>query len=237
MAKPRLYVETDLTLGKTISIDGDAHHYISRVMRMRVGALVEIFNGSSDGFDAEIVTSDKRTTQLAIISVATPFRMPPNLTLAFAPIKKARTDFIIEKATELGVRNIIPVVTQFTNSERLRVDKLTRYAIEAAEQCGGTFVPSVSEPVSFSEFLKGDNGQILFCDETANTGEGVATFATTKADHWTIIIGPEGGFSPSEREALIAAGALRISLGPRILRADTAAIAAITLWQNTHGDW
>ncbi len=237
MAKPRLYVETALELGMTIAIDADAHHYISRVMRMKAGAIVELFNGKGDGFDAEILSSNKRATQLKVVAMATPFQMPPNLTLAFAPIKKARTDFVIEKATELGVRSIQPIITQYTNSDRIRLDKLKKYAIEAAEQCGGTFVPEVCEPQSFADFLNSDNGQLLFCDETADKGEGADRFSSTKADAWTIVIGPEGGFSPSEGQELIDAVALRISLGPRILRADTAVVSAITLWQSVHGDW
>lgn len=237
MAKPRLYVETALELGTNIVIDGDAHHYISRVMRMKIGGTVELFNGTSDGFDAVILSADKRATALKIMAVATPFQVPPNLTLAFAPIKKNRMDFIIEKATELGVKSIQPIITEYTNSDRMRLDKLTKYAIEAAEQCGGTYVPEVRTPQAFKDFIKGENDQLLFCDEMADRGEGMDAFTSTKADAWTIIIGPEGGFSPSERDMLIEAGALRISLGPRILRADTAVVSAITLWQKMHGDW
>jgi 16S rRNA (uracil1498-N3)-methyltransferase len=157
----------------------------------------------------------------------------------FAPIKKARTDFIVEKAAELGARVIRPVQTDHTNSERIRRYRLQAHAIEAAEQCGGTFVPEVLDLSRLSDLLADwpNDRQLLFCDESA-AGEALTDLASLPKGPWAILIGPEGGFSEAERKRLTALpGATRISLGPRILRADTAAVAALTLWQATLGDW
>jgi len=167
-----------------------------------------------------------------------PQRDPPDLWLLFAPIKKARTDFIVEKAAELGVARILPVQTDFTNSERIRQDRLQAHAIEAAEQCGGTFVPPVAELQPLARLLDGWDGarRILWADEAmAGPAE---TLAGLPQGSWAILIGPEGGFSEAERSRLAASPFVdRISLGPRILRADTAAVAAIALWQAALGDW
>ena len=239
MAKPRLYVEISLEIGREVTVSGDAHHYLSKVMRMKQGGIVELFDGVSDSLFSEILAVGRRETTLICREVARRFFVPPNLTLAFAPIKKSRTDFIVEKATELGVRNIQIVKTEYTNMDRVNIEKLRRHTIEATEQCGGTYVPNLNAAItSFSDFItNGFEGVLIFCDETADTGKGHADFNNLTADKCTIIIGPEGGFSQNERARLIEIGAFRLSLGPRILRADTAAVSAITLWQNTHGDW
>jgi len=155
----------------------------------------------------------------------------------FAPIKKARTDFIVEKAVELGVRRICPVLTEFTNSERVRQDRLQAHAVEAAEQCGATFVPRVEEATRLDRLLSDWDAarQIMFCDE-ARAGEMSALDG--EAGPWAVLVGPEGGFSTKERERLAGLVQARpVSLGPRILRADTAAVAALTLWQARFGDW
>jgi 16S rRNA (uracil1498-N3)-methyltransferase len=164
-------------------------------------------------------------------------QLPPDLWLLFAPIKKARTDFIVEKATEMGVAQILTVQTDFTNSERIRQDRLQNHAVEAAEQCGGTYVPVVHELQKLSKLLDGwdPQRQIMFCDETRlESGAGLPSLAGP----WAVLIGPEGGFSPAERGRLNEMPqAHGVSLGPRILRADTAAVAALTLWQSALGDW
>ena len=237
MAKPRLFVEIELSEESEIQLTGDHHHYLARVMRLSNGDVFEAFNGRDGTFDLRITEIGKRQLTAIVDKKIAQQSLPPALTLAFAPIKKARTDFIVEKATELGVRHIQPIMTEFTNSERVRIEKLRLHAIEAAEQCGGNFVPQISEPMKLSQLLNATNDQLLFCDECATVGEGKSAFETTKADAWTILIGPEGGFSPSERQAILDNGALRLSLGPRILRADTAVVSAVTLWQRQHGDW
>ncbi len=165
--------------------------------------------------------------------------LPPDLWLLFAPIKKARTDFIVEKAAEMGVREIRPVQTEFTNAERIRRDRLQAHVIEAAEQCGGVFVPEVRELERLDRLLQGwpEDRQLMFCDEALAGGSPVLK-ANQDAGPWAILIGPEGGFSEAERDRLQALEfAHPVALGPRILRADTAAVAAMTLWQMQLGDW
>ena len=180
----------------------------------------------------------KRAGTLLCVDQSAPLCLPPDLWLLFAPIKKARTDFIVEKATEMGAARIIPVLTDFTNSERVRRDRLQAHAVEAAEQCGGTFVPEVAEATRLDRMLADWDParRILFCDE-ALAGQG-GNLADLPPGPWAILIGPEGGFSSAERDRLAALNhAHAIALGPRILRADTAAVAALTLWQTTLGDW
>jgi 16S rRNA (uracil1498-N3)-methyltransferase len=164
--------------------------------------------------------------------------MPADVWLLFAPIKKERTDFIVEKATELGAAVIQPVRTEFTQSERVRTDRLQAHAVEATEQCGGTYVPEVRELVALDRVLADwpAGRRLMFCDEGL-VGE-TAGLAGAGPGPWAILIGPEGGFSEAERARLAAQPyAVPVSLGPRILRADTAAVAALTLWQATLGDW
>ena len=163
---------------------------------------------------------------------------PPDLWLYFSPLKKTRTDFIIEKATELGVRKIIPIQTEYTNADRIRIDRLNAHAREAAEQCGGTYIPKILELQKLSEALKTfpPDRKLLFCDEELKQSK--VKFNSLKKGKWSILVGPEGGFSDIERNHLLALEFThRISLGPRVLRADTAAVTAISLWQNYLGDW
>ncbi len=236
MAKPRIFVEPGNAHKEGFSLTGEAHHYLSRVMRLKAGDAFVVFDGQSDSMNARIIETSKRETIAKIEGVEKAFARPPDLELAFAPIKKARTDFIVEKSTELGVRSIQAIKTKFTNAERLNIDRLNRHAIEAAEQCGGNFVPPVKDWLSLEAYIQTDR-QLIFCDETAPKGEGWENFAKLDATKWSLLIGPEGGFSDDEREIIRDQGAYTLSLGPRILRADTAAIAAISLWQTVHGDW
>ncbi len=163
-----------------------------------------------------------------------------DLWLIFAPVKKSRTDFIVEKATELGVARLWPVFTRRTNSERLRIDRLRAQAIEAAEQCGATFVPEVAEPERLGSMLDGWDAarRILFCDESGAAPAARDALAAAGGGAWAVLIGPEGGFAPEESARLRGmSSVVPVSLGPRILRADTAAVAALTLWQAVLGDW
>jgi 16S rRNA (uracil1498-N3)-methyltransferase len=197
-----------------------------------------VFNGRDGEWLCSVTEAGKRGGVLACVEKTRDLQMPPDLWLIFAPIKKARTDFIVEKATEMGAARIIPATTDFTNSERIRQDRLQAHAIEAAEQCGGTFVPEVSDLQKLSSLLDHwpAERQIMFCDE-AEVGAARALGAAVTGP-WAIIIGPEGGFSEKERARLSAMPQSHVvSLGPRILRADTAAVAALTLWQMQLGDW
>ena len=213
-------------------------HYLFGVMRLGPGARVALFDGRHGEWTAEVAEAGKKRGTLRCLAQAAPQQNPPDLWLLFAPIKKARTDFIVEKAAELGAARIVPVQTEFTNSERIRQDRLQAHAVEAAEQCGGTFVPEVADLVALPRLLSGwDSGRrILWADESlAGPAETLAGLAPGP---WAILIGPEGGFSEPERARLRGLPCVTpISLGPRILRADTAACAAITLWQAALGDW
>lgn len=213
-------------------------HYLGAVMRLGPGARIEVFNGRDGAWTAEIEAVGKRGGSLELVAQAAPQRDPPDVWLMFAPIKKARTDFIVEKATELGAARILPVQTDHTNAERIARDRLQAHAVEAAEQCGGTFVPEVAALAPLSGLLdRWDRGRrILWADE-ALAGPA-ATLAALPRGPWAILIGPEGGWSAAERARLGALeGVTRVSLGPRILRADTAAVAALVLWQAALGDW
>ncbi len=213
-------------------------HYLFSVMRLEVGATVSLFNGRDGEWTAQVVGASKKGGVLECEAQTKPLQLPPDLWLVFAPIRKERTSFIVEKAAELGAARIVPVQTEFTQSaNRVRQDKLQAHALEAAEQCGGTYVPEVAELVKFGRLLDGWDAarRILFCDEAM---VGDSPTLPTNGGPWAIFIGPEGGFSEAERMRLRGMDcAHSISLGPRILRADTAAVAALTLWQHALGDW
>ncbi len=240
-AKIRLYVEQDLAEGQSIVLDKPAAHYLFGVMRLGVGAQILLFNGRDGEYLAEVTEAGKRGAVLTARAATRPLVMPPNLWLLFAPVKKARTDFIVEKAVEMGVRRLCPVQTQFINSERLRRDRQQAHAVEAAEQCGATYVPEVAEMVRLDRVLEDwpDERVLYYCDESAaGRSSALSGFLAEDGAPAAILIGPEGGFSPQERERLAALPFVRpVALGPRILRADTAAVAALTLWQATQGDW
>tara|TARA_R110002167_G_scaffold1426_1_gene6677 strand:+ start:141633 stop:142370 length:738 start_codon:yes stop_codon:yes gene_type:complete len=238
-SKVRLFVEHPLGKEQSVPLTHEQAHYLFSVMRMTDGTILSVFNGQGGEWDAQVVQSGKKTGVLLCLTQTRPLQMPPDVWLMFAPIRKERTAFIVEKATELGAARIMPVQTAYTNNaDRIRVDKLRAHALEAAEQCGGTYVPEVTDLEKLSKVLAGwdPSRKIMFCDETL-LGETCA-LSQTDAGPWAILIGPEGGFSDKERDHLRALPyAHPVSLGPRILRADTAAVAALTLWQRALGDW
>ena len=241
--KIRLFVEHPLGAGQRVPLTRDQAHYLFGVMRLGVGDAVAVFDGKAGEWLAEVAEAGKRAGALDCVAQTAPQMDPPDLWLIFAPIKKARTDFIVEKAAEMGAARICPVQTAFTNAERVRRDRLQAHAVEAAEQCGGTFVPEVAELARLDRLLSDwpEERRLMFCDEAlASQASALTTLAdeTTKAGPWAILIGPEGGFSQAERDRLAAMPqAHAVALGPRILRADTAAVAALTLWQAALGDW
>ncbi len=238
-AKIRLCVTQALGDGQTIPLTQDQAHYLFGVMRLKIGARVLLFNGVDGEYLAEVTEAAKRKGVLTCLEQTRLLQMPPDLWLLFAPIKKARTDFIVEKAAEMGAARIMPVQTRYTNSDRIRQDRLQAHALEAAEQCGGTYVPEVTDIRKLDAVLADwpTDRRLIFCDE-ALIGTKEALQAASDGKKWAILIGPEGGFSDDERIQLSALPFVtKISLGPRILRADTAAVAALTLWQSTLGDW
>ncbi|MCP3971989.1 MAG: 16S rRNA (uracil(1498)-N(3))-methyltransferase [Rhodobacteraceae bacterium] len=235
----RLYVDHPLGPGQSVPLSGDQAHYLFGVMRLSAGDTLAVFNGCDGEYRAQVAAVDKRGGTLMAGEQTRPLQVPPDLWLLFAPIKKARTDFIVEKAAEMGAARILPVQTQFTNSGRIRRDRLQAHAIEAAEQCGGTFVPHVTELQKLDTLMRDwpADRRLVFCDE-ATAGARAPLRDAGHRGPWAILIGPEGGFSDVERSRLTRLpNVTRISLGPRILRADTAAVAALTLWQSSLGDW
>ncbi len=238
-AKIRLCVNEPLGAGQTVPLTRDQAHYLFGVMRLATGDAIFVFNGTDGEWRAEVTQSDRKSGTLVAKRQTAPQQMPPDLWLLFAPIKKARTDFIVEKATEMGASRILPVTTSYTNSERINRDRLQAHAIEAAEQCGGTFVPEVADLARLDKLLDTwpQDRRLMFCDE-ALVGARASLMSAAPASKWAILIGPEGGFSTDERTRLKSADFVTpVSLGPRILRADTAAVAALTLWQTVLGDW
>lgn len=236
--KIRLFVDHPLAEAQSVPLGRDQAHYLFSVMRKSEGDRVALFDGKNGEWLARIELADKKKVILRCLEMSKPQQNPPDVWLMFAPIKKTRTDFIVEKATELGAARILPLKTAFTNSDRIRRDRLQDHAIEAAEQCGGTFVPEVTDMNHMEKFLSNwpKDRFLLFCDE-GKVGEKVEIEDLPKGK-WAILLGPEGGFSYKERKHIQAMpNSFSLSLGPRILRADTAVVAVLTLWQNTLGDW
>ncbi|MGY6548073.1 MAG: 16S rRNA (uracil(1498)-N(3))-methyltransferase [Roseinatronobacter sp.] len=242
-AKIRLFVEQPLGDGQAVALPQPQAHYLATVLRKGPGTPVALFNNRDGEWRAELVDIGKRGARARCLVQTVPQRLPPDLWLVFAPIKKARTDFIVEKAAELGAARIVPVQTDFTNSERIRQDRLQAHAVEAAEQCGGTFVPEVAALQPLARLLDHwpSGRALVHADESLATGGAARVPPVPRplpAAPVAILIGPEGGFSRPERDRLRAMpGVHPISLGPRILRADTAAVAALSLWQSQQGDW
>ena len=237
-AKIRLFVDQPLGEGQAVALGADAASYLFNVMRLGKGAHVALFNGRDGEWQAEVAEAGKRQGIAVCHTMSAPQSLPPDLWLMFSPIKKERTAFVVEKAVELGVARIMPVTMRRTQSDRWRLDKEQAHAVEAAEQCGATFVPEVTEIQPLERVLKGwDKTRALYwADETF--AQSSSTPSAVTAGPAAILIGPEGGFTDEEKQRLRALPFVRaISLGPRILRAETAAIAAVVMWQTAVGDW
>ena len=239
MAEPkiRLHVDQPLAPGQAVALTEGQANYLFAVMRLPVGAELRLFNGRDGEWRAEVVEATKRRGVLVCRALMAPQVAPPDLWLVFAPVKKERTHFIVEKAVELGVSRLLPVATRFTTAERLRTDKARAHAIEAAEQCGATHVPEVAEVQPLERLLAGwPDGRRLFWADESLAGQGGWEGATPGPA--AVLIGPEGGFSDDEKARLRGLSFVTpVSLGPRILRAETAAVAALVLWQVRFGDW
>jgi 16S rRNA (uracil1498-N3)-methyltransferase len=236
----RLYLDHPLGAGQCVPLTREQAHYLFAVMRLGAGDSFAVFNGQDGEWYAEVREAGKRGGVLECVAPLRPLAMPRDLWLLFAPVKKARTDFIVEKAVEMGVRRILPVQTDFTNSERIRRDRLQAHAVEAAEQCGATFVPEVADlrPLRGALDAWPEARPLMWCDEALARVPGADNAAATPPESGAILIGPEGGFSEAERARLgVFPPAFAVRLGPRILRADTAAVVALTLWQMRYGDW
>lgn len=235
----RLSVTSPLAADAAVAPTLDQSRYLTQVMRLKAGDDLLVFNGQHGEWRAEVAEVLKKGVILRCVEQTRPQVFGPDLELWVAVVKKARVETIVEKATELGAKRVRLVLTKRTNADRIRMDRLDAIAEEAAEQTGRMDVPMIDDPVKLETLLANweEGRKLMFCDET---GGAPATEALTKAGPgpYAILIGPEGGFSPEEGEQLRALPfATRVSLGPRILRADTAAISAMTLWQAAVGDW
>ena len=236
----RLYVPHDLAAGAELALDPGQSRYLAAVMRQVVGDEVLLFNGRDGEWRASITVVGKRAVGVKADRLERPQAPGPDLDLIIALVKRGRLETIIEKAAELGARRVRLVTTERTNADRARVERLVAIATEAAEQTGRLDVPQVVEPLKLEKVIADwePGRRLLFCDEAGDAEPVLEALASQTTGPWGVLVGPEGGFSAREREMLRALDyAIPATLGPRILRADTAAISALTLWQAALGDW
>ncbi|WP_395622693.1 16S rRNA (uracil(1498)-N(3))-methyltransferase [Sphingomonas daechungensis] len=231
---PRLFVRTPLAEGTGVELDAGQANYLGNVMRLGEGAELLVFDGESGEWLARVSEAGRKRMTLTVERKTRDAEVVPDVCLAFAPVKRTQTDWLVEKATELGVATLLPVMTHRTIAERVKLERLQSIAIEAAEQCGRTVLPAIAEPVSLQQLLREIDRPLYFADETG--GEPAAN--AFRPGPATILTGPEGGFTDEERAAIRALpSATPISLGPRILRAETAALAALAAYMAVAGDW
>jgi 16S rRNA (uracil1498-N3)-methyltransferase len=236
----RLYVTGDLAPSGEIALDEGQAHYLRNVLRLAPGARVALFNGREGEVAAELTAVGKRSATAKVLTQTRPQSAEPDLWLLFAPLKRARVDFIAEKATELGVSRLQPVITRRTQGGRVPGDRLSAIAIEAAEQCERLTIPAVAEPIALASLAEGwpAERRLIICDETGGGGPIAKVLADLPPGPLAVLIGPEGGFASGELESLAPIPlVIRVSLGPRILRADTAVVAVLSVVQSLLGDW
>jgi 16S rRNA (uracil1498-N3)-methyltransferase len=239
--KPRLFVEADLAPGETVALERDQSNYLGNVLRLSAGETILAFNGRDGEWQASIA-GRKRPDSLEIMAQARPQDRLPDLAYIFAPLKHARLDYMVQKAVEMGASSLQPVLTRFTQVSRVNSERMRANVIEAAEQCGILSIAAVTEPIPFDRYLtqRKVSRLLVFCDEAADVLNPLQALqgGLSIADGIDVLIGPEGGFAEEERAILLRQPQiLRLSLGPRILRADTAGVAALALVQAALGDW
>jgi 16S rRNA (uracil1498-N3)-methyltransferase len=236
----RLFVDQPLTAGAELTLGEDQSHLVANVLRAKPGDSVRLFNGRDGEWRGTIAALRKRAVSLKLDKQTAPQDGVLDIWLCLAPIKRTPLDYVTQKATELGVARIQPVITRRTIVERVNTDRMKANAIEAAEQSGRLSVPEIGAPLSLEKMLSGwsNTRRLVFCDEAGEAPPAAQAMRDAGTGPWAIIIGPEGGFDPDERSRLRQQSfVVAVSLGPRIMRADTAALAALTLWQSTLGDW
>lgn len=237
---PRLYVTQGLQQGADIALDKGQSHYVANVMRQRVDAPLRLFNGQDGEWLARIISASKREVILHLEEQLRAQSGLADIHYLFAPLKHARLDYMVQKATEMGIAQLQPVITQNTNVNRVNVERMQTNVVEAAEQCNLLAIPKVCEPAKLDAFLGNwpEDRKLIFCDESAQSASPLELLGGLKPQPIAVLVGPEGGFTETEREVLLNhPKSLAISLGPRIMRADTAAVAALSLVQATLGDW
>ena len=238
---PRLCLEGDLVEGATTALSRDEGNYLVNVLRLARGARVLVFNGRDGEFEATIESIARKNPTLTIGSRIRPQETPPDIDYLFAPLKHARLDYMAQKAVEMGARRLRPVITRRTQASRVNLARLAANAREAAEQCGVIWLPEVSPEQRLDDVVAGWPAErlLIFCYEDAPVANPIAATAAVEARAGvSLLVGPEGGFEDSERQAITRLPrVLRLSLGPRVLRADTAAVAALALIQSRYGDW
>ncbi|MEM8812168.1 MAG: 16S rRNA (uracil(1498)-N(3))-methyltransferase [Pseudomonadota bacterium] len=239
----RLFVDTDLAEGTDVALGKDQTTYLITVMRLQTGAEILVFNGRDGEWTALLASASRKSAVLTIKDQLRPQTPAPRLTYCFAPLKHARLDYMVQKATEMGVGRLVPVLTQHSQVSRMNLDRMRANVIEACEQCGVLSVPEIVAPLPFIDFINrlddlSADHIVLFCDEDAQHRSPLAVLNALQPGPVTLLVGPEGGFSRNERDALRARpSVVAVSLGPRILRADTAAVAALAVVQASIGDW
>lgn len=236
----RLFVEGDLSADAVFDCRAEQRHYLTGVLRLRVDDPVLVFNGRHGEWRAQIERAERRSCVLRILEQTRPQVDGPDLHYVFAPLKRARLDYMVQKATEMGVSDLRPVFTRYTQADRINSKRMRANAIEAAEQCGILRVPTIREPLALERLLQlwpADRG-LIFCDEVAPLADPIKALRGLSPGPVAVLIGPEGGFATEERELLLSnASVTGISLGPRVMRADTAAVAALALVNTVLGDW
>jgi 16S rRNA (uracil1498-N3)-methyltransferase len=236
----RLFVEAELAEGRNVACSAEQANYLENVLRLKAGDAILVFNGRDGEWRAELAGSGRRGVALAVGGKVREQEGGPDIDYLFAPLKRARLDYMVQKATEMGVARLRPVITRRTVAERVNLERMRANAIEAAEQCGILRIPEVAAPVKLEAALAGwDAGRrLVFCDEGAEESCPVTALVRIAPGPLALLVGPEGGFEKAERELLASKPFVtRISLGPRILRADTAAVAALALLNAVLGDW
>jgi 16S rRNA (uracil1498-N3)-methyltransferase len=236
----RLYVEAPLHARAEVALDRDQAHYLGNVLRLKPGDAVLLFNGADGEWCATLETVGKKQALVRLSHQTRPQEAGPDVHYLFAPLKRARLDYMAQKATELGASVLRPVITRRTVAERVKTGRLLANAVEAAEQCGILRVPELRDPESLADVLRhwDPDRLLIFADEAAPSASPLEALAAQETRPLAVLIGPEGGFEPEERAALLAKPfVLPISLGPRVMRADTAAVAALALVNASLGDW
>jgi 16S rRNA (uracil1498-N3)-methyltransferase len=238
---PRLFVDAALAVGESVPLERNQSNYLGNVLRLSAGATILVFNGRDGEWQASIA-GRKRPDSLTIMAQTRPQDRLPDLVYVFAPLKHARLDYMVQKAVEMGAASLQPVLTRFTQVARVNGERMRANVIEAAEQCGILSIATVAEPITLDRYVGQRETQrlLVFCDEAADVANPWQALQgePTRSHGVDILIGPEGGFAEEERETLLRQPRiLRLSLGPRVLRADTAAVAALALVQAALGDW